>query len=60
MRVTVEPVPFRPVSITLETQDELDKFIAIFETVAENRVNHQPQVVRAAQQLYKYLLEDTQ
>lgn len=42
------PAEFRPVSIVLETQDELDAFLAIVGNVAENRINHTAPIIRAA------------
>ena len=49
MDVTRDPAQFRPVSIRLETQDELDQLLAIIHNVANNKVNHLPSVIRAAQ-----------
>ena len=57
MRVTQAAARYRPVTIVLETQDEYDKFFLIVEQVAENRINHTPQVIRAAQELRGYLLD---
>jgi hypothetical protein len=51
MKVTQAAPCYRPVTIVLETQDDYDKFFSIVEQVAENRINHVPQVVRAAQEL---------
>lgn len=48
MLISVAPAEFRPVSVTLETEDEFDIFVAILSAVAENRVNHTPTVIRAA------------
>lgn len=48
MEVTRDPAPFRPVTIRLETEDELDKLIAALNNVACNVIHHTPQVVRAA------------
>lgn len=51
MKVTQAAARYRPVTIVLETQDDYDMFFSIVEQVAENRINHVPQVVRAAQEL---------
>lgn len=48
MEVTRDPPQFRPVTIRLETQDELDQLLAIIDTVADNRINHTPPTIRAA------------
>ena len=48
MKITQADPLFRPVTIVLETQDEFDKLMAILATVAQNKVNHQPQTIRAA------------
>lgn len=48
MKISQAPAEFRPVSIEFETQDELEKFLAIVSAVAENRINHTPQTIRAA------------
>ena len=57
MRITQAAARYRPVTIVLETQDEYDKFFLIVEQVAENRINHTPQVIRAAQEMRGYLLD---
>lgn len=51
MRVTQAAARYRPVTIVLETQDEHDMFFAIIEQVAENRINHTPQVIAEARKL---------
>jgi hypothetical protein len=48
MEVSIAPASFRPVTIVLDTQDEVDKLIAVLSGVAENRINHTPPVIRAA------------
>lgn len=57
MRVTQAAARYRPVTIVLETQDEHDMFFAIIEQVAENRINHTPQVMKAAKEMRGYLLD---
>ena len=57
MDVTRDPAQFRPVSIRLETQDELDQLLAIINNVANNKVNHMSSVIRAAQCLRDTLYE---
>lgn len=51
MQIDIAPASFRPVSVTFETQDELDQFRAVLAAVAENRINHAPQVIAAAKTL---------
>jgi hypothetical protein len=51
MRVTQAAARYRPVTIVLETQDEHDMFFSIVEQVAENRINHTPQVIAEARKL---------
>jgi hypothetical protein len=46
---------FRPVIITLENRDDFDKLCTILTQVAENRINHAPQVIEAAQWMMKRL-----
>lgn len=48
MEVTRDPPEFRPVTIRIETQDELDMLLAIIASVARNNIHHTPPVVRAA------------
>lgn len=51
MVITKAPVQFRPVSVTLETQDKLDQLLAVLSGVANNRIHHLPQVIAAAKAL---------
>ncbi len=48
MKLTRDEPKFRPVNIRIETQDEFDQLFYIISDVAENRVNHVPQVINAA------------
>lgn len=48
MKVTQSSPSFRPVIIELETEDDVDKLMAILSAVAENRINHSPAIIRAA------------
>lgn len=48
MLITQADPEFRPITVVIETQDEYDQLIAILSAVAGNRVNHLPQVVKAA------------
>lgn len=57
MRVSQGPAPFRPVTIVLETQDDYDQLEAILLTVAQNRINHSPQVVAAALDFHNELVQ---
>ena len=56
MKVTQAAPRYRPVTIVLETQDDYAKFFSIVEQVAENRINHTPQVMKAAKEMRGYLL----
>ena len=48
LTITRDDPLFRPVTIRIESQDDLDKLYAIIDTVACNRINHTPQLIRAA------------
>ena len=49
MKVTTADAKFRPITITIENQDDLDQLIAIVEGVAHGSINFAPQVREAAQ-----------
>lgn len=52
---------YRPITIILESPDDLDKFLTIFQTVANNSINHSPRTVAAAKEFLNMLqayLED--
>lgn len=51
MLLTRDNPRFRPVTIRLEKQDELDQLLAIIEGVASGKVQHLPQVITAAKRL---------
>jgi hypothetical protein len=51
MIVTQDKPKFRPVTVRIETQDELDMLLAVISNVAENRINPIPQVIVAAKDL---------
>ena len=51
MKIKIDPALFRPVTIRLENQDELDQFLAIIENVAKNRIMHSPQVITVAKNM---------
>ena len=57
MRISLAEPAFREVTIVLETQDELDQFIAIFSTVANNKIHHGVHVVQAAKDLHQTILK---
>jgi hypothetical protein len=48
MKVTRDPPEFRPVTIRIETQDELDMLLAIIANVARNNTHLTMPVIRAA------------
>jgi len=48
LTITRDDPTFRPVTIRIESQDDLDKLYAIIDAVACNRINHTPQLIRAA------------
>lgn len=48
LTITRDNPAFRPVTIRIESQDDLDKLYAIIEAVASNRINHTQQLIRAA------------
>ena len=51
MKIKLDPQLFRPVTIRIENQDELDQLLAIVDNVAENRVSHAPQIIAAAKEM---------
>lgn len=59
MEITRDPVPFRPVTIKLETQDDFDNLLAIVGQVAVGAPHHlpSPPTVKAAQTLRRLLCE---
>ena len=48
MRVTIAQAQFRPISIVLENQDELDKLMWILGNVSNNVINNPSQLIKAA------------
>ena len=60
MIVTIAEPQYRPVTIVLETQDELDKMVAIVAAVAQNKINHTPVLIRAAADMIKDLIHATE
>jgi len=40
--VKIDPPTWRPVHITLTTEDDFDKLIAVIAQVADNRIHHPP------------------
>ena len=60
MIVTIAEPQYRPVTIVLETQDELDKIVAIVAAVAQNKINHTPALIRAADDMAKDLIHATE
>ena len=59
MQVTQADPAFHPVTIVLETQDEYDMLMAVLHSVAENKINHIPNVMAAARQFKRRLEIDT-
>ena len=49
MKITRDPAAFRPVTIRLESEDEVAKLAAIVSAVARHDTNHTPQLITAAQ-----------
>lgn len=45
LTITRDNPAFRPVTIRIESQDDLDKLYAIINAVACNRINHAPQLI---------------
>jgi len=64
MNITVGKPQFRPVTIVIETQDELDQLEKILYTLKNNVINYNPQVIRAAAKFHEQLsiatMEDPQ
>lgn len=52
MQIAIAKAKFRPVTIVLETQDELDQLLAVIADVADNRITHLSSVVAAANALH--------
>ncbi|MBS4019559.1 MAG: hypothetical protein KGZ68_15140 [Dechloromonas sp.] len=48
MKITRDPPSFRPVTIRLESEDEVDKLVAIVAGVARNVLVHTSPVIAAA------------
>jgi hypothetical protein len=46
---------FRPVTLTLETQDEFDQLFAVVAQVANNSINHGPRIIEAAKWFANHL-----
>jgi hypothetical protein len=55
MDISREDAKFRPVTITLETQNEYDQLMAIIYHVAENKINHTPPLITAAKRMYNQI-----
>ena len=57
MNIERAAAEFRPVIITLETQDEYDKLMAVLDCIAYNKVHWSEQVKIAAKQIRVELLK---
>jgi len=57
MRITVANAEYRPVTIVLETQDQLDQFMWILENVANNVINHPAQIINVARNMKNHLTQ---
>jgi hypothetical protein len=55
MRVWKDQAVFQPITIVIESQDELDQMEFLFASVAENKINHIPQLVTVARQMVKLI-----
>lgn len=55
MEIYKDAPEFRPITIRIETQDELDQLFAIIDNVAENRLNHIPPIITAAKVILRNL-----
>jgi hypothetical protein len=51
MKFKIPKPIFRPITIVLETQDDFDKLTWIIGNVAENKLNHAPQVIAEAKRI---------
>ena len=56
MHIERAPEEFRPITVTLETQDELDQLVAILGAVSRNTINHTPTLIRAATDMMQTLV----
>lgn len=57
IEVTRDAPTFRPVTLRITQEDDLDKLLAVLSNVAENRIQHAPQIIKAAVELRSSLLE---
>lgn len=48
LTITRDEPAFRPVTIRIDSQDDLDKLLTIIDNVACNRISHSSPVLRAA------------
>jgi len=57
MIVTQDKSKFRPITLRIETQDELDVLLVVISNVAENRINHSQPAIVAAKDLRASILD---
>ena len=55
MEILQDNPQFRPVTIKIDRRDDYDKLTEIISAVAENRINHRPQLVIVAKDLLRCL-----
>ena len=62
MQIKIADPQFQPVTIVLETQDELDQFQSILHAVSNNVIHYRPQIMNAArimrEQLHQRLVDE--
>ena len=56
MQIERDKAQFRPLTIRLETQDELDQLLVIIDQVALNRINHAQHHIQAAIEIRRVML----
>lgn len=57
LNITRDKAPFRPVTIRIENRDDFDKLLAIVSAVSHAGINHPPQLINAARELHRTMLQ---